>query len=116
MSLVQLEDPPQDVARRHGDRPAVPVEAIMNHLGGGFRGPWHHADRLWIRLQHDVDIRRIHGALIFRIIARHRLQEDRLGQAHALLLGKFLRGHELAARHAGHVRDDGFDFRDPMFF
>ena len=114
--LVQIEHPPQHVARRHGDRPAVAVEAVMNDLGGGFRGPGHHPHGLRIRLQHDVDVGRIHGALIVRIVAGHRLQEYRLGQPHALLFGEFLGRHELAAGHAGHVRNDGFDFRDAVFF
>ncbi len=116
MRLVQFEHPAQHIARRHGDRPAVAVEAIMNHLRGGLRRPRHDAHRLRIRLEHDVDVRRIHRALIVRIVAGDRLQENRLRQAHALLLGEFLRGHELAARHARHVRDDGFDFRDTVFF
>jgi hypothetical protein len=65
--------------------------------------------------KHDVDVRRIHRALIFRVVAGDRLQKNRLGQPHALFFGEFFRGHELAARHAGHVRDDGFDFRNAVF-
>ncbi len=116
MRLVQFEHAPQNIAGRHGDRAAVSVETVVNHLRGGFGGPGHDTDRARIGLQHDVDIRWIHRALIVRIIARHGLQKDRLRQAHALFLRKFFRGHELAARHARHVGNDRFDFRDTVLF
>ncbi len=51
MRLVQIEHPPQHIARRHGDGAAVAVKAIVDHLRGGLGGPGHHAHRLRIRLQ-----------------------------------------------------------------
>ena len=88
----------------------------MNHLRGGFGRPGHHAHGLRIGLEHDVDVRRIHRALIVRIVAGDRLQENRLRQPHALFFGEFLRRHELAARDPRHVRNDRFDFGDAVFF
>src|SRR5260370_34587646 len=83
------------MARRHGDRPAVAIKTIMNDLSGGFRGPGHHAHGFRIRFQHDVDIRRIHGALIVRIVAGDRLQEDRFRQAHPSSSANFSAGMSL---------------------
>ena len=64
--LVQLEHPAQHIARRHGNRPTVAVEAVVNHLRRGLGRPGHHPHGFRIGLEHDVDVRRIHRALIVR--------------------------------------------------
>jgi hypothetical protein len=115
LRLVQIEHPPQHIARRHGDGAAIAVEAIVNHLRRRFRGPRHDPYGLRIRLQHDVDVRRIHRALVLRIVPGDGLQEDRFRQTHALFFRKFLGGHQLAAGDTGHVRNDRLDFGNTVF-
>jgi len=56
VSLVQLEHPPQHVARRHGHRPAVAVEAIVDDLRRRLGRPRHDPHGLRIGLEHDVDV------------------------------------------------------------
>jgi len=73
--FIEFQNPPQHIARRHGDWPAVAVEAIMDHLRGGFCRPWHHSHRLRVRLEDNVDVRRIHGTLVVRVVARDGLQK-----------------------------------------
>ena len=111
---VELEHAAQHVARRHRHRAAVVVEAVVDHLRGRLGGPGHDADRLRVAGQHDVDLRRVNRAVVVRVFAGDGLQEQRLGQAHALVLGVLLRRHDLAARDAGHVGDDGLDLGDRM--
>ena len=91
------------------------IEAVVDHLRGGLGGPGHAPHGLRIGLEDDVDLGRAHRLVgVGRIVAGHRLQEDALRQAHALVFGELLRGHDLAARDAGHVRDDGLDFGDAV--
>src|SRR6185312_14444282 len=62
-----------------------------------------------------VDLRRAHGrAGVRRVIARDRLQEDALRQAHAAILGELLRRHDLSPRDPCHVGDDGLDLGDAV--
>ena len=87
----------------------------MDHLRGGLGGPGHAPHGLRIGLEDDVDLGRAHGLVgVGRIVAGHRLQEDALGQAHALVFAELLRRHDLAARDAGHVGNDGLDFGDAV--
>ena len=106
---------PEHVARRHRDRAAVVIETVVDDLRGGLRGPWHDARRGRVGLEHDVDLRRVDCAIVLRVLAGDGLQEDALGHAHALVLGELDRGHHLAARNAGHVRDDGLDLGNAVF-
>ncbi len=53
--------------------------------------------------------------VIGRIVAGHGLQEDALRQTHALVRRELLRGHDLAARDAGHVGNDALDLGDAAF-
>jgi hypothetical protein len=105
----------QNPARRHAHAPAVGIEAVVDHLRRGLGGPGHAAHGARVGLEDDVDLGRAHRLVgVGRIVAGHGLQEDALGQAHALFLAEFLRGHDLAARDAGHVGDDRLDFRDAV--
>ena len=113
---VQLEHVLQHVARRHRHGAAVRIEAVVDDLRGRLGGPRHDANRVRIGLEHDVDLGRTDRALVVRIFARDGLQEDAFRQAHALFFGEFLRRHDLAARHAGHVGNDGLDFGDAVLF
>src|SRR6185312_13679961 len=100
----------QHVARRHGHPATVRVEAVVNDLCGGLSRPRHAAHRLRVGLEHDVDLGRTHGlAGLRRVVPRHGLQEHTLRQAHPLLFGELLRGHDLAARDPCHVGNDGLD-------
>jgi hypothetical protein len=107
---IEVEDVAQHVTRRHGHRPAVGIEAVVDHLRGRLRSPRHDARRCRVGLHHDVDLRRADRAVVFRIVARHGLQEDALGHAHALVFRELHRRHHLATRDAGHVGHDGLDF------
>ncbi len=108
---IQLEHVTQHVTRCHRHAAPVRVETIVDDLRGRLSSPRHAAHRLRIGLEHDVDLGGAHGvAGLRRVIARHRLQENAFRQAHAFVFGKLLRGHDLAARDACHVRDDGLHF------
>src|SRR6185295_5878567 len=67
-----------------------------------------------ICLKHDVDFGRTYSAVVLWVLTGYRLQKNAFGQAHALLFGKLFRRHDLAARHARHVRNDRLDSRDAM--
>src|SRR6185437_10837306 len=70
---------------------------------------------LRVRLENDVDLRRAHSLChLRRIVARHRLQKDALREAHALLFGELLGGHDLAPRDPCHVGDDRLDLIDAV--
>ena len=112
---VKVEDVPQHVARRHRDGPAVVIEAVVDDLRGGLGRPGHDARRGRVGLQHDVDFRGADRAVVFRVFARDGLQEDALGHAHAFVLRELHRGHDLAARDAGHVGNHGLHFGDAVF-
>ena len=87
----------------------------MDDLCGRFRGPGHPADGLRVRPEHDIDLRRAHRLTgLRRIVTGHRLQEHTFGQPHAAVFRELLGGHDLAARDAGHVRDDGLDLGDAV--
>src|SRR5690242_2920812 len=90
---------------------AIRIEAIMYDLSGRLCGPRHTAHRLRVSLEDDVDLRRAHSiGGVRRVIARDRLEEYALGQPHPFLFGEFRRRHDLAARDASHVGDDGLYF------
>ena len=82
----------------------------MDDLCRGLGRPGHPSHRLRVCLENDVDFGRAHRiARVRRIVAGDCLQENALRQAHAAVVGEFLRGHDLAARDAGHVRNDRLD-------
>ena len=113
---IQLEHMLEQIARRHGHGPAIRIEAVVNDLGGRLGGPGHDANGARIRFQDDIDLRRADRTIVVGIFAGDSLQKDALRQTHALVFRELRGGHDLAPRHAGHVRDDRFDFRDSMFF
>jgi hypothetical protein len=87
----------------------------VDHLRGRLGRPRHDAGRRRVGLEHDVDLGRADRAVVLGIFAGDRLQEDALGHAHALVFRELDRGHDLAARDAGHVGNDGLDFGDAVF-
>ena len=115
--VVELQHPPQHPARRDLDRAAIGVIAVADHLGGRLGVPGHEADRVLVRPHIDVGIGRADHVLVVGVLARHRLDEDRLGQAETALAQdaeEFFSRQDLAARDPGHVRDEAFDFGDLM--
>ena len=113
---IEIEHMPQHLARRHLHAPTVGVEAVVDHLRCGLRGPRYPPHRARVGLEDDVDLGGTHRCRgVVGIIAGHGLQEDALRQAHALVALELLGGHHLAARDAGHVGDDGLHFLDVVF-
>src|SRR5580704_8046330 len=101
--------------RRHGDPAAIRVEAVVDHLRGGFGSPRDASYGLGIGLEDDVDLGRAHRiAGVSRIVAGHRLQEHALRQAHTAIFGELLGRHDLAARDASHIGNDGLHLGDAV--
>src|SRR5262249_50272973 len=112
---VELEDIAQDVAWGHGDSAPIRIETVVYDLRGWLRGPWDAADRLGVSLENDVDFGGTHRLRrLWRVVAGDGLKEDALRQAHAFFLGEFGRGHDLSARNAGHVGNDGLHLGDAV--
>jgi hypothetical protein len=76
---IEAEDPLEHLADGDGDRRAVVVEAVGDHLGRGLVVPGHEADGRRIGPEPDVAVDRVDD-VAFRIVAGHRLDEDALGR------------------------------------
>jgi hypothetical protein len=114
---IQIEHVLEHFPRRHPDAPAIAVKAIVDDLCRRLGGPRNAPHRARVGLQNNVDLGRTHRRRGFLgVIPGDGLQEDALRQAHALIALELLRRHDLAARDAGHVGDDGLDFLDVVLF
>ena len=117
--FIQLEHRLEDVAWRHLDGVAHLVETVVNDLSGWLQRPRHGEHGGLVRFADHVDVGRVEQVVIdvvFYIVASYRLQQDALGQAHALFRDKLHGGRDLAAGNAGQVADHAFHFGNLVFF
>ena len=115
---VEGEDLAQHMAGGDLHRLAVAVEGIADHLGRRLRVPGHDADGVRIGPQIHVRILVAGDVLVIGvlgILARHRLDEDALGQPQALVLqalDELRRRQDLAAGDAVDVGHQALDLVD----
>lgn len=114
--LVELEDAAQHVARGKFHRHTVVVEAVVDHLRGRFLHPRHEADRLRVRAELHVDLRRINPEEILKRqpLTRDGLQEDGFRKPQPFVFEEFARGHDLATGDACEIRGEAFDLANAM--
>ena len=114
MLPIGVDDFLQDIAWRHFNGTAVGIEAIMDNERSRLLCPRDEPKAVKIGLEENIFVRRVHRALVFRVLARHRLKEDCLWKPHPNLFAVFMRRDEFSSRNAGHVRDDGFNLVNPV--
>ena len=107
----------QHLARRDRELAAVVVEAVADHLRGRLVVPGHGADRARIGPHAHVAERRVGDPVLLlgRIVARHGLDEHRLGQTQGVVSERAdeLGGRQdLAPRDAVEVGDEALDLGD----
>ena len=108
---VELDDPPEHLARRDLDRAAVAVIGVVDDLRRRIGRPRHDGERREIGLEQDVAVGRVvlEALVVVGIVAGDRLRQDRARQRHGRPGEEFLDRHHLAAADPGLVGDDALD-------
>jgi hypothetical protein len=115
LGIEQVADPAQHRTRRERHHLAVLVVAVVDDLRGRVGRPRHDAHGGRVGAQVHVAVGGVDHVVVrafFGEFPRHAHGDHRLGQPHAAVLGEFLAGQDLAARHARQVGDEAFDLGD----
>ena len=93
------------------------MEGVVDDLGGRIVRPRHggQGSEIWAQEDVRVGLDGANDAFEVRIVAGNGLIEHRQRQVHIRRVKELLRRHDLAARHAGEIGDQAFDFLDALF-
>ena len=106
--VIEVHHPLEDVARRIGDRVALAVIGVMDHLQRPVPGPGRGGGRGHVGAQDHVALDEPLGPRRLAPVAGDGLVEDRIRQMEIILPRELAGGHGLAPRDAGQVRYDAF--------
>ncbi len=110
----EFDRPPQHLAWRDLQRPAIRMVGVMDELRRRIDFPRHHRQRREIRFEQHVAIGSVvlETLVILRPVAADRLGEDRARHRHGRPGQEFLHRHHLPARDARLIGDDALDVLD----
>ena len=103
MGVIHVDHPAQNVAWRKGNRRALAVEGVMDHLKRPVRSPGRGGGGRHVGAQDHVALDKAAFAGCFAPITCDGLEKDGIGQVKVFLAREFRRWHRLAARDTGQI-------------